>query len=182
MLRLTTLRNKFRRRTLRPLYAQTQGYPYAAKLASTFDRTAGQLSGAGAVTGSEAAILPGSVMKKLVGEEVTLSGATDTERAFGLSANFVGGTLDELGDAAEIGVWRGVGSTWEILAPAFDSTGLSAAAAAEDGTDEKEVYMTSNAKGQLVVVAPGNPGYALGYTARLISSLSAKAIQVELLV
>lgn len=182
MLRLTKLSNKFRRRTLRPFYAHTQAYPYAAQLDPAFDRNLGQLAGANAVAGSKAAILPGSVMTKLAGEVVTLSGATDTERAFGLAANFVGGELDELGDNTEVGVWRGVGSVWQILAPAFDATGISAAAAAEDGTDEKEVYLRSGADGRLKLVTPGNPGQAFGNTARLIQSLSANTIVVELLV
>lgn len=179
MLRLTKLSNKNRRRTLRALYAQTQATPYAATLDSAFDRTAGQLSGAGAITGSKAAINPGSVMVKGVGETVTLSGATDNERAWGLCANFVGGDLDELGDESAVGVWRGAGSVFEILAPVFDDTGLAALAAAEDGDEANEVYMTSNAKGQLVGAAGAQ---ALGNTARLVSRLSANAIIVELLV
>lgn len=181
MLRLTKLSNKYKRRTLRALYAHTQAYPYAATLDSAFDRTAGQLSGAGAITGSESAIMPGSVLVKKVGEAVTLSGAAGAnQRAFGLSANYVGGSMDELGDAAEIGVWRGAGSVFQILAPAFDDTGASAAAAAEAGTVATEVYMNSSSKGVLVADAAGAKG--VSDAARLLSRPSANTIIVELLV
>ena len=183
MLRLTNLANKYQRRTLRVLYGQTQGYPYDVQLSSAFDRAAGALSGGTAITGAKAAILPGLVATKLAGEVVTVAGATDTERSFGLFANFVGGEMTDIpSDFDRVGVWRGIGSVYEILAPAFDDTGLSTAAAAEDGTDETETYLKPSAKGQLVLVATGSPGYALGDTARLMQRLSSSAIVVELLV
>lgn len=184
MLKLTKLSNKFRRRTIRPEYVFSQGTPYAATLASAFDRTAGQLAGGGAITGSKAAIQAGSAMVKAVGETVTLAGATDTERIFGLIDNNVGGDLDDLGDTDMVGIWRGVGSTYRLLAPAFLDTGLATAAAAEDGTDELETYLNPTSKGVLGLASgsPGNPGYTLGFTARLIKRDSANAIVVELLV
>lgn len=182
ILRLTNLANKYERRTLRALYAQTQAYPYDATLDSSFDRAAGALSGGTAITGAKAAILPGLVAIKLVGETVTVAGDTDTERTFGLFANFVGGEMTDIApDFDKVGVWRGVGGVFEILSPAFDDTGLGTLAGAEDGTDENEAYMSPNAKGQLVGAA-GNPGQAFGQTARLIKRLSADAIIVELLV
>lgn len=181
MIRLTSLSLKFRRRTIRPLYVHTQGTPYSVQLSSSFDRTAGQLAGGGAITGSKAAIQAGSVMLKTVGETVTLSGATDTERAWGLAAQAVGGQLDELGDLSEMGVWRGVGSTYLLLAPAFDDTNLATPAGEEDGSDEEEVYLSSTSTGVLGVVTEAN-GYAIGNTARLVARQSANSIKVELLV
>ncbi len=181
MLRLTKLSNKYLRRTLRALYAQTQAYPYDATLDSGFDRTAGALSGAAAITGAKAAIYPGLVATKKVGEIVTVSAAAGTnQRAFGLFANFVGGDLDEIGDGDKVGVWRGAGSVFEILAPAFDDTSLATPAAAEDGLVATEIYMNSSAKGQLVADAAGAKG--ISDTARHVSRLSANAIIVELLV
>lgn len=183
MLRLTNLANKYQRRTLRVLYGQTQAYPYDAQLSSAFDRSAGALSGGTAISGAKAAILPGQVALKLAGEVVKVAGATDTERAFGLFANFVGGELSDIpSDFDRVGVWRGVGSVYEILAPVFDDTSLATYAAAEDGTDETEVYLVSGAKGQLTANAPANPGSAFGQTARLMTRLSANAVVVELLV
>jgi hypothetical protein len=183
MLRLTNLANKYNRRTLRALYGQTQAYPYDVQLSSAFSRTAGALSGGTAITGAKSAILPGQVATKLAGEVVTVAGATDTERAFGLFANFVGGEMSDIpSDFDRVGVWRGQGGVFEILAPAFDDTGLSAAASAEDGTDETEVYLKPSAKGQLVLTATGSPGQAFGNTARLMTRLSSNAVVVELLV
>jgi hypothetical protein len=69
-----------------------------------------------------------------------------------------------------------------VLAPAFSgANSLSTLAAAEDGTDDaKEVYLDSNAKGQLEAAAAG--AHVIGTTARLISYDSADAITIELLV
>ena len=192
MLRLTKLSNQYKKRTLRVLYGQTQAYPYAATLDSGFDRTTGQLSGANAITGVKAAINPGSVAIKKAGETVTLAGG-GTPNAFGFFANFVGGEMDELGDRSEVGVWRGVGSVYEILAPLFDDTNISGRATAEDGVLANEVYLYSTAKGHLQSAANNNAVSSprgLGTTpatdarpaARLVQRLSSTAIVVESLV
>jgi hypothetical protein len=183
MLRLTTLGNKFQRRTLRPLYAQTQAYPYDATLSSAFDRSVMFDSATPNAPASKAAIMPGLVASKLVGETVTLAGAREaSSRDFGLFANFVGGELSDIpSDFDKVGVWRGSGGVFEILAPVFsDANSLATLAAAEVGTVATEVYMNANAKGQLEAAAAG--ASAIGSTARLIRSLSASAIIVELLV
>jgi len=183
MLRLTNLANKYQRRTLRPLYAQTQGYPYDATLDASFDRGTMFDSATPNAAASKAAILPGLVASKLVGETVTLATARETaSRDFGLFANFVGGELSDIpSDFDKVGVWRGAGSVYEILAPVFsDANSLATIAGQEDGTVAKEVYLNSNAKGQLE--APGAAAAALGTTARLVKYLSANAIIVELLV
>lgn len=185
MLRVTSLKNAHKRRTLQARYAQTQATPVDMVLDPTQSRVAQGIEGTPTtgITGNTlAAILPGMVAVKGVGRSVKVSGGTDTERAFGLFANFVGGPLDDLGDSNKVGVWNGVGSHWELLAPAFDDTNLATAAAGEDGTDEKEAYLRSNAKGQLAVVTPADPGQAFGHTARLIERLSSKAVIVQLLV
>jgi hypothetical protein len=185
-LRLRKMSDLNRKRTLKALFTHTQGYPYPATLDADFDRTAGQLAGGGAVTGSSCAILPGSVMTKLDAENVTLSGATAGRRAFGLAAHFVGGDLDELGDSDSIGVWRGVGSTYLLRAPAFSDTGLAAAEAAEDGDAADEVYLVSGADGRLVFDTAANPtadfATAKVPVARLMKRHSSTAIEIELLV
>lgn len=190
MLRLRNLADVNRKRTIKPLHTHTQAYPFPAQLDAGFDRGAGQLSGPNAVTGSQAAILPGSVMSKLDGDNVTLSGASaGGARAWGLAAQFVGGDLDELHGESGVGVWRGVGSTFLLRAPAFDDTGLAAAAAAEDGTDVNEVYMVSGADGRLVFDTNAVPANAslvaatdVTAVARLVKRHSASAIEIELLV
>lgn len=185
MLRARNLDNLYEKRTLHAQYVQN-ATPFAATLDSSFNRNGGAIEGTTTtgITGGKAAILPGLVAVKLAGETVTVAGATDTERAFGLFANFVGGELDEIGTANDgVSVWRGPGSTFIVSAPAFDGTGLSAAAAAEDGTDEKEVYLRPNDKGQLALRSQSSQtGDAQGDVARLIEYISATEIHIELLV
>lgn len=204
MLRLNNLTHAHKRRTLRPLLAHTQATPVPMELSSSFSRTGGALTGTattGITDNTMGAILPGMVAMKQVGRTVTPHyTASVRERSFGLFGQFVGGDLDELKGAAEVSVWSGPGSHWEVLAPAFDDTNLSTAAAAEDGTDALEVYLNANAKAQLGVLTPGDPlgapdgagaeeddvatlgTAALGRTARLIERISANAIVVQLLV
>lgn len=181
MLRLTKLANKNLRRTLKAQYAQTQAYPYAALLDPLFDPTAGALAGTNAISGAKAAILPGLVAKKQAGEQVTVSyGNNANQRAFGLFANFVGGDMDELFGSLNVGVWRGAGGVFELLAPAYSDTGLAAEAVAEAGTGVTEVYFDAGTNGQLTAAAAGVK--VTSSTARLISRLSANAVIVELLV
>jgi hypothetical protein len=186
LLRLTKLANKNKRRTLRALYAQTQAYPYAAKLDPNFVRTNGALAGTFAVTGAKAAILPGQVAMKLVGEIVAPATNATTQtniRPFGLFANFVGGDMDELFDTDMVGIWRGNGSVFEVLAPAFDdaaNSGLATPAAGELGTAATELYLQSGIDARLG--ARGGTHTINTDCARLVSRLSANAIVIELLV
>jgi hypothetical protein len=187
MLRINNgLSNVHKRRTLRPLLAHTQATPVPMTLDSAFVRTGGALTGTATtgITGNTmGAILPGMVAVKGEGRTVTTSGALDTERPFGLFGQFVGGELDDLHGGDEVTVWSGPGSHWEILSPAFSDTGLSAAAAAEDGTDENEVYLEANAKAQLELRdQTAQTGRVLADCARLVERLSANAIVVQLLV
>lgn len=187
MLRLTNLANKYQRRTLRVLYGNTQAYPYDAQLDSGFNRNT-MFTPAGGVA-QKAAILPGLAAVKKAGEVVTLATgawATGTAqyRPFGLFANYVGGELSDIpSDFDRVGIWRGVGSVFELLAPVWDDTGLSAVATAEDGTAGKEVYLTpGDTTGQLKLQAQADPGDAINTAARLMTRLSANAIVIELLV
>ncbi len=190
MLRLVNLSNKYVRRTLRVLYGQTQATPYDVQLSSSFTRTGGAIAGTATtgITGSLSAILPGLVATKVSGEVVTPATTwAENRRDFGLFANFVGGEITDIpSDFDRVGVWRGPGSVYELLAPSFDTTDLSTDDAAEDGTADKEVYLNANAKAQLKDGGEGLFGTTVGLgvnsTARLIDYLSANAIVVELLV
>ncbi len=201
MLRLNNgLTNVHKRRTLRPVLAHTQATPVPMELSSSFSRTGGALTGTATtgITGNTmGAILPGMVAMKTVGRTVTPHyTSADRERSFGLFGQFVGGDLDDLHGDTQVAVWSGPGAHFEVLAPAFSDTGLSAAAAAEDGTDATEVYLSANTKAQLEADTPGDPTggadassdiatlgtAALGRTARLVERLSANAIVIQLLV
>lgn len=193
MLRLQNLANVNRRRTLRALYAQTQGYPYAVALDPSVDRTLTNPFDDAAHAG-KAAIWPGMVAVKTQGEMVRPDfdegvGQWAHRRPMGLFANFVGGELNEIGTdgtrpgGSEVGVWRGVGSVYEILAPVFNDSDLSTAAADEDGSAQNEVYMHGDDTARLLFDTQANPRtYPHEATARLIKRLSDKAIIIELLV
>jgi hypothetical protein len=115
------------------------------------------------------------------------NGAT-TVNAFGLLANFVGGNLDELGDENNVGVWYGKDSVYEVLAPAFNDTGL--AAAYGSATAGQPVYLFAGIDGRLGVEAQSGGGNVQEPTAvgtgdavaELIERSSASKIKIKLLV
>lgn len=164
MQRLTKLSNKFQKRTLRALYGQTQAYPYAAVLDTSFRATDGSIqlpvvAGSASPARTAAAFttknsLPPGLCVSLVpdGESVKVAAgasATNTgEVVFGLLANWVGGDFDEVGDNDEIGVWRGTGGVFEVLAPAFGTVAISATAAGQP------TPLYAGADGRLTTVQP----------------------------
>lgn len=172
MLRLRYLSNVYQKRLVRPMYAQTQATPYAAFLDSSvvtpdlvsFNST---YTFPGALFLYQSGAVPGTVMSKGVGENVLFAtggapatgptgDATQPLQAFGLLANFVGGNLDELFGANNVGVWRGPDSVYEILAPGFNPAGLSAAYAAAT-TAGLPVYLYAGADSRLCCDGSGSP-------------------------
>jgi hypothetical protein len=117
-------------------------------------------------------------MVKTAGEAFVPATAAAGVVPFGLLANFVGGTLDDLQDNNEIGVWYGPGSVYEVLYPAFDDTGLAAAYAAQaTAASRAPVLLYPQADGRLGVTA--TTGQAV---AQLIERRSNAVIQIKLLV
>lgn len=161
MLRIRYLKNKYQKRLIRPLYAQTQATPYAAVLDDSLRDAAGDWTLPGAAFKYKGGLVPGTVMTNR-GEQVTVATGADAnpaQRPFGLLANFVAGELDDLGDEDFVGVWRGPDAVFEILAPGFDDTGLSAAWDASTqgfpvplyaGTDGRLKYLSSPSNRQVV--------------------------------
>lgn len=189
MLRLRNLRNKYQKRLIRPLYAQTQATPYAAVLDPTFRDANHQYQ---IPTAAPSAFLylnglvPGTVMVKGVAENVLVSAGgagTPFNQAFGLLANFVGGDLDELGEENFVGVWRGPDSVYEILAPGFNPAGLSAAYAAAT-TAGLPVFLYAGPDGRLCCDGGSSPfAGAAGnrqIVAHLIDAPSPNRIVVDL--
>lgn len=195
MLRITNLSNAMQKRTLRVLHGQTQATPYAGTLDATLRNTDGSfrapLSG-DAIANSglartantytlQGGLVPGTVMVKTLGEAfVPANGAAAAAPVpFGLLANFVGGTLDDLQDSNEIGVWYGPGSVYEVLFPAFDDTGLAAAyTATATAAGRAPVLLYAQADARLGSTQPaGAPAVA-----QLIERRSAGVIQIKLLV
>lgn len=181
MLRIGNLRNKYQKRLIRPLYAQTQATPYAATLdPSLRDDTTGDFTFTGASFLYKNGLVPGTVVVQK-GEQVIVATGSNPGAAgagpyaFGLLANFVGGELNDLGDENYVGVWRGPDAVFEILAPGFDDTGLSAAWDAS--TAGLPVPLYAGVDGRLVYNAsPGNRQVV----AQLIERPSANRIVVDL--
>ena len=206
MLRITNLSNAMQKRTLRVLHGQTQATPFAGVLDARLRNTDGSfrapLNGdtpansgltrtANAFT-FQGGLLPGTVMVKSAGEAfVVANGANTLVHPFGLLGNFVGGTIDDLKDSNEIGVWYGPGSVYEVLYPAFNDAGgdgtsmatayaNSTAAAVEAGTTPAgRVLLYAGVDGRLTNF--GTPGNRVA-VAELMEFRSKAVIQVKLLV
>lgn len=166
MLRIKNLSNQFQKRTLRALYAQTQATPYAATLHPSLRNVDGSfraplatdtlpLARSAAAGLLQGGLLPGQVVAKSAGESVVVHNGVAGVRAFGLLANFVGGTLDELGDENQVGVWRGPDAVFEILKPAFDDTNLAALYATASDAAGTPVPLYAQPSGLLGATAPG---------------------------
>lgn len=190
MLRPTKLTNKYQKRLIRPLYAQTQATPYAAYLDPSLRNADGSFRkplaadttptfplarSADAFT-LKNGLVPGTVVLKGAGEGVVVANgaASANTKPLGLLANFVGGELDDLGDENFVGVWRGPDSVFELLAPAFDDTGLAAAYAA--ATAGNPVTLKAQPDGRLGAGAVANAPVV----AELIERVSASRIVVDL--
>lgn len=192
MLRIRNLSNAMQKRTLRVLHGQTQATPYAGTLDARLRNADGSfrapLSTDGVVNSGlarsanaftlQGGLVPGTCMAKSAGESFVVHNGANTIKTFGLLANFVGGTLDDLQDANEIGVWYGPGSVYEVLYPAFDDTGLAAAYASANTTGAGlPVLLYAQPSGLLgVTVATGLP------VAELVERRSNAVIQIKLLV
>lgn len=187
MLRLKNLSNRYQKRLVRPLYAQTQATPYSAVLDPSLRNTDGSIRRPLAADTTPIArsadaftlkngLVPGTVMLKGAGEGmVVATGANLAQTPFGILANFVGGDMDELGDENQIGVWRGPDSVFEIIAPAFDDTGLAAAYAA--ATPGSPVLLYAGIDGRLV--ANGSPGNRVP-VAHLVQRVDKNRIVIDL--
>jgi hypothetical protein len=189
MLRITNLSNAMQKRTLRVLHGQTQATPYAGTLHAALRNADGSFRAPLATDSSpldytantftlQGGLAAGTVMVKGPGESfLPARGGNNTDRPFGLLANFVGGTLDDLKDSNEIGVWYGPGSVYEVLYPAFDDTGLAAAYAA--ATPGAPVLLYAGTDARLIGTSPGGSAIPV---AELIERRSAAVIQIKLLV
>lgn len=137
MLQIRNLSNALQKRLIRPLYAHTQATPWGAVLDASLRNADGSfrapLNGDASPTRTanafvyQGGLVPGTVMIKGAGEAMKVHNGATGIRPVGLLANFVGGTLDDLKDENNIGVWYGPGSQFELLAPAFNDAGLAAA-------------------------------------------------------
>ena len=186
----TNLTAVLQKRLVRPKYAHTQGYPYAGSIDPSLRNSDGSFRAPLAADTLPVArsanaftywggLVPGTVLLKSAGESFVVATGADSAnlRPFGLLGNFVGGTFDELKSNNEIGVWRGPDSVYEILAPAFDDTGLAAAYTA--ATPGNPVLLYAGVDGRLATF--GTPGSRVP-VASLIERPSQSKITINLLV
>lgn len=187
MLRLRYLGNMFQKRTLRPKYAQYQGYPYAATLDPSYlgeneesgdpDFFKDVYTFPANIYTFQNGLIPGLVMTRSAGENVVVASGTASvkETAFGLLAQFVGGNLDELGGDPYVGVWRGVDSTYVLLAPAFNPEGLAAKVAAAKTGEPVLLYCGSD--GRLTCERPQTESQVI---AHVINYVSPSILEIDL--
>lgn len=163
--------------TLRaPLAADTQGAtPSGAAAAAPLTRTANAFT----LNGS---VVPATVMVKTTAGEyaAVATGQNAAEQPMGLLGQWVGGTFDNMGQNNQIGVWQGLDSVYELIAPAWNDTGLPAAitAAAAAGTIT-QVLLYAGTDGRLVF--NGTPANRVA-VARVLDRPSAARLLIQLLV
>lgn len=156
--------NPAQKRTIRPLYANSQATPYAGFLDASWDRSF--------------SIVPGTVMTRLKGENFVPFDGTDANRKpFGLCANWVAPALgiDEVTGTGSnnLSVWVGDSqAVFEILKPGFDATADWNAA---NPTDGKVRLLTATSTG-LLTPTSATHGNAI---AELIDVISTDCIQIR---
>lgn len=188
MLQVRNISNVLQKRLVRPLYAHTQATPYAAVLDASLRNTDGSFRKPLAADSTPLArsadaytlqggLVPGTVVHKSAAGEgvVVATGANAALVPFGLLANFVGGTLDDIKDENNVGVWRGPDAVFEILAPAFDDTGLAAAYASATAGSPVPLYAGTDGR----LVYNGSAGSRVK-VADLIERTSAAKIVIDL--
>lgn len=180
------------KRLIRPVYAQTQGFPYAANLDPSLRNSDGSIrvpatGDTSPVDGTRSApaytyqgsLIPGLVMVKTTGEQVAVATGVASSAAvpFGLLGQWVGGIFDNVGTNNEVGIWMGPDSVYDLLAPAWNDTNLATTIA------------TNNAKGAPVLLYAGPDGrlqvtQPTGATAvaRVIDRQSNALLRIQMLI
>lgn len=179
------------KRLVRPVYAQTQGFPYAANLDPSFRNSDGSLRLPTATDTTplartvapytyQGSLIPGLVMAKTVGEQVAvatgLAGAVP--QPMGLLGQWVGGTFDNIGTSNQVGIWMGPDSVYDLLAPAWNDSTVAASIAAQTATTGYQVLLYAGSDGRLTST---NPGSSIA-VARVIDRPSNAVLRIQLLI
>lgn len=167
-----------------PLGGDTQGsVPTGASAAAPLTRAAAPGGTAFTLNNS---IIPGLVMVKSgsgQGEYVTVhNGDTDTsnnlvQAPFGLLGQWLGGTFDNVGQTNQVGVWQGYDSVYELLAPAWNDTGLATAFA--NAKAGQPVVLYAQTDGRLGTTKPQTSSIAI---AQVMDRPSSARLVVKLLI
>lgn len=177
------------KRLIRVVEGQTQATPYAGYLDPSLRNADGSIRvpkstdstplarSADAFT-LQNSLTPALVLVKTAGEQFCVaSGANEAITPFGLLAQFVGGTFDGIKQGNEIAAWYGPGSVYDLLAPAWNDTGVAEAVAA--ATPGKTVKLYAGTDGRLAVF--GTPANRVP-VAEIIERPSAAVLRIKLLV
>lgn len=195
------------KRLVRPVYAQTEGFPYAAVLDPSLRDTTGNiriprnLDTAGqTTTGSypvaaaafpltrsadaynyQNSLIPGAVLVKSGNSEYACfaSGANAAEQPWGLLGQWIGGTFDNVGQTNQIGVWAGPDSVYDLLAPAWDYTSISTAMTNQTAGSQVNLYAGTNSV--LYYSSVGSAGSRIA-VARAIQMLNASVLRIQMLI
>lgn len=178
------------KRHLRVVEGQTQATPYAGYLDPSLRNADGSLriptaSDLLPLKRTEAAftfqggLIPGTVLVKTTGENFTVhNGDTgNAVEAFGLLGQFVGGSFDGVKSTNEVSGWLGPDSVYDLLAPAWNDTGL--AAAINSSTAGKAVKLYAGPDGRLAYLA--SPGSSIAI-ATVVERPSAAVLRIKLLI
>jgi len=177
------------KRLIRVVEGQTQATPYACYLDPSLRNANGSIRipqstdttpiarSANAFT-FEGSFTPGLVLLKSTGENVVVAtGANAALQPFGLLGQWIGGTFDNQGLKNEISAWRGPDSVYDLLAPAWNDTGVAAAvAAAGPGTN---VLLYAGTDGRLTVTKAGSECIPVAY---VVERPSSSVLRINLLV
>lgn len=177
------------KRLIRPQYAQTQGFPYAATLDPSFRNADGSLR---IPTGTDTtplarslapytyqgSLIPGLVMVKTAGEQVAVAnGANAAVQPMGLLGQWLGGVFDNVGQNNQVGIWMGPDSVYELLAPAWNDSTVSAAVTSAGAG--QQVLLYAGTDGRLTYVA--SPGTQVP-VARVMDRPSASRLVIQMLI
>lgn len=178
------------KRLIRPTYAHTQGFPYAASLDPSLRNTDGTfrvpqsgdttpLARSAAAFTMSNSVIPGLVMVMTNSEQVTVANgaASATQQPMGLLGQWLGGTFDNVGTSNQVGIWMGPDSVYTLLAPAWnDATVAAAVTAAGAG---QQVLLYAGVDGRLTST---NNGGVQVPVARVMNRVSATQLIIQLLI
>lgn len=156
------------KRLIRPAYAQTQGFPYACSLDPSLRNADGSINLPGGVFTQNGSIVPGTVLIKTTGEQVTIASGAANEVPFGLLGTWIGGTFDNIGQLNQVQAWMGPDSVYELLAPAWNDTTVAAAVAGAAAGQPVKLYVgadgrltsTASTSGAVVATVMDRPSSA----------------------
>lgn len=177
------------KRLVRVTYGQTQVTPYACYLGPSLRNADGSIRIPKATDteplarSAEAFTLQGSLPPGLVlvresnSENVVIAtGAAAEIQPFGLLGQWVGGTLDGVKNTNEVSAWRGPDAILDLLSPAWNDEGVSAALSAAKAGTRVSLYGGTDGRLTVTKAAGAVP------VAEIIERPSSAVLRISLLI